>query len=72
VWSDPANAQFAHGLDEMTPPWVLAPEGVDFPGAADIQNGGFTARVLRTMPTSDSWTESLDDLNALIRREVAT
>ena len=70
VWSDSANAQFAHGLDEMIPPWVLAPEGVEFPGAGDIQNAGFAASVLRTMPTSDSWTEGLDDLNTLIRREV--
>ena len=72
VWSDPANAQFEHGLDEISPPWVLAPEGIELPGGGDIHDAGFAASVLRTMQVSDSCAESLDDLNTEIRRRAAT
>jgi len=72
AWSDPGDAQLERGLNAVLPAWALAPEGVELPRAGDVRTAGFAASVLRTLPVSDEWTERLDDLNAEIRRNVAT
>ena len=72
VWSDPASAQFEHGLGQLTPPWALAPGGVDLPGSGDVQAARFGESVLRTMPVSKDWAKNLEALNAKIAQNIAT
>ena len=72
VWADPAAARFERGPDEIVPPWVLAPEGVEFPQVGDVNGAGLAGSVVRTMPVSDQWMRDVEELNGKIRREGAT
>jgi hypothetical protein len=71
TWADPIAARFERGLQEVTPLWVRAPDGVDFPAGNDIAAAGLNHAVLRTVSASD-WSPTLDELNAEIAREIAT
>lgn len=71
TWAHPMAARFERGLQEVTPLWVRAPYGVEWPEAAAIAAAGLDHAVLRTVSASD-WSTTLDELNAEIAREIAT
>ncbi len=71
TWADPAAARFERGLEEVTPLWVRAPHGVDFPTRDNIRAADLEGAILRTIPASEWWT-TLGNLNSQIAREVAS
>ena len=71
TWADPDSAQFERGLQEVTPFWVRAPHGVDFPSGNEVAAAGLGHAILRTIPVHN-WSTTLDELNAEIARELAT
>lgn len=70
TWSDLGAAQFDHGLNEIIPPYVVAPDGVELPRRADVVAAGFEVTVLRAVPVSDSWRAVIEEVNVQIEREV--
>jgi hypothetical protein len=69
TWSDPGAARFDRGLNEITPPYVLARDGVELPRRSDVIDAGFETSVLRAVPVSDSWRAVVEQVNFQIGRK---
>lgn len=71
TWSDPGAARFERGLDEITPPHVVARDGVELPSRRDTVDAGFATFVLRAESVSGCWRATVERINVEIDREVS-
>ena len=68
TWLNPEDVQPGRGLDEITPPWIHAPQGVELPSRDEVTAAGLGPWILRSLPSSE-WTHTLEWINGEIARE---